>query len=64
MDDEKEGALLGVKNYEEDLKEKVRLVQAQNPGAAQYDKLGHDLEHNQPVNKENFTCFYLMSLYR
>lgn len=49
MDNEEEGALLGVENYKQDLKEEIRLVQAQNPGTAQDDKLGHDLEHNQPV---------------
>lgn len=44
VDDEEEGALLGVEDYKHDLKEKVHLVEAQNPGAAQYYKLGHDLE--------------------
>lgn len=48
MDDEEEGALLGVQNYKEDLKEKVCLVETQNPGTAQYDKLSHNLEQNQP----------------
>lgn len=49
VDNEEEGALLGVENYKQDLKEEIRLVQAQNPGTAQDDKLGHDLEQNQPV---------------
>lgn len=53
VDNEEEGALLGVKNDEEDLEEEVGLVQAQNPGTAQYDKLGHNLEQNQPTNNEN-----------
>lgn len=44
MDDEEEGALLGVEKDEEDLEEEVALVQTKNPGAAQYDKLGKDLE--------------------
>lgn len=52
MDDEEEGALLGVKNDEHDPKEKIHLVQTQNPGAAQYDKLSHNLEQNQPVKKK------------
>lgn len=53
MDDEEERALLGVQDYEKHLKEEIRLVQAQNPGTAQYDKLGQDLEHNQPADKTN-----------
>ena len=53
MDDEEEGALLGVKEDEEDLEEKIWLVQAQNPGAAQDDKLGQDLEHDQSANNTN-----------
>ena len=53
VDDEEEGALLGVKNYEQDLKEQIGLVQAQNPGAAQYEKLSHDLEQNQPETKKD-----------
>lgn len=44
VDNEKEGALLGVENDEEHLEEEISLVQTQNPGAAQYDKLGHNLE--------------------
>lgn len=52
MDNEEEGALLGVKNDEHDPKEKIHLVQTQNPGAAQYDKLSHNLEQNQPVKKK------------
>ena len=51
MDNEEEGVLLGVENYKQDLKEEIRLVEAQNPGTAQDDKLGHDLEQNQPVKK-------------
>lgn len=54
MDNEEEGALLGVKDYEHDLKEKICLVQTQNPGTAQNDKLSHDLEQNQPVKKWEF----------
>lgn len=64
MDDEEEGALLGVQNDEQDLKEQVCLVETQNPGTAQYDELGHDLEQNQPAKEKrdlnevdvNFTC--------
>lgn len=52
VDDEEEGALLGVQNYKQDLKEKVRLVETQNPGTAQNDKLGHNLEQNQPVEEK------------
>lgn len=44
VDNEEEGALLGVENYEEHLEEEISLVQTQNPGAAQYDELGHDLK--------------------
>lgn len=44
MDDKQEGALLGVENDEHDLKEKIGLVETQNPGTAQYHKLGHNLE--------------------
>lgn len=51
MHNEKECALLGVEEDEENLEEKVRLVQAQDPRTAQYDKLGHDFEHNQPVKQ-------------
>lgn len=51
MDDEEEGALLGVEEDEQDLKEEIGLVQTQDPGAAQNDKLGHDLEQNQSVEK-------------
>ena len=51
MDDEEEGSLLGVKNYKQDLKEKIGLVQAQNPGTAQDDELSDDLEQNQPVKE-------------
>lgn len=40
VDDVEEGALLGIKDYKENLKEEIGLIQAQNPGAAQYDKLG------------------------
>ena len=58
VDDEEEGALLGVKNYKEHPEEEVCLVQAQYPGTAQYDKLGHDLEHNQPVNNDNLISFF------
>jgi len=50
--DEEEGALLGVQENEEDLKENVCLEQAQNPRTAQYDKLGQDFEHNQPGRTE------------
>lgn len=58
MDDEEEGALLGVQDYEQDLKEKVCLVETQNPGTAQYDKLGHNLEQNQPAKeKRDFEFF-------
>lgn len=64
VDDEEEGALLGVQNDEQDLKEQVCLVDTQNPGTAQYDELGHDLEQNQPAMEKgdlnevdvNFTC--------
>lgn len=52
MDDEEEGALLGVQNYKEDLKEQVCLVEPQNPGTAQYDKLGHNLEQNHPAEEK------------
>lgn len=52
MDDEEEGALLGVQDYEQHLKEKVCLVETQNPGTAQYDKLGHNLEQNQPAKEK------------
>lgn len=52
VDDEEEGALLGVQNYKEDLKEKVYLVDPQNPGTAQYDKLSHNLEQNQPAEEK------------
>lgn len=52
VDNIEEGALLGVENDEEDLKEKVWLVQAYNPGTAQYDKLSHNLEHNQSEKKK------------
>lgn len=52
MDDEEEGALLGVEDDEQDLKEEIGLVQTQDPGAAQNDKLGHDLEQNQSAKKE------------
>lgn len=51
VNDEEEGALLRVQNDEHDLKEKICLVQTQNPGTAQYDKLGYNLEQNQPVKK-------------
>lgn len=51
VNDEEEGSLLRVQNDEHDLKEKIRLVQTQNPGTAQYDKLGYNLEQNQPVKK-------------
>ena len=47
--DEEEGALLGVEQDEEHLEEEVGLVQAQNPSAAQDDRLGQDLEHDQPA---------------
>jgi len=47
--DEEEGALLGVEHYEEHLEEDVGLVQTQDPSAAQDDKLGQDLEHDQPA---------------
>lgn len=58
VDDEEEGALLGVQDYEQDLKEKVCLVETQNPGTAQYDKLGHNLEQNQPAKeKRDFEFF-------
>lgn len=52
MDDEEEGALLGVQHYKQHLKEKVCLVETQNPGTAQYDKLSHNLEQNQPVEEK------------
>lgn len=52
VDDEEEGALLGVQNYKQDLKEKVCLVETQNPGTAQYDKLGHNLEQNHPAEEK------------
>lgn len=52
MDDVEEGSLLGIKNYEEDLEEKVWLIKAQNPGTAQYDKLSQDLEQNQSADKK------------
>lgn len=52
VDDEEEGALLGVQNYKQDLKEKVCLVETQNPGTAQYDKLSHNLEQNQPAEEK------------
>ncbi len=52
MNDEKEGTLLGVKNYEQDLKEEICLVEAKNPGTAQNDKLGHNLEQYQPEKKK------------
>lgn len=51
--DEEEGALLGVEQYEEHLEEEVGLVQTQDPSAAQDDKLGQDLEHDQPAKKFN-----------
>lgn len=51
VDDEKEGALLGVQNDEQDLKEQVCLVDTQNPSTAQYDELGQDLEQNQPAKE-------------
>lgn len=44
VDNEEEGALLGVEDDEEHLEEEISLVQTQNPGAAQDDELGHDLE--------------------
>lgn len=44
VDNEEEGTLLGVENDEEHLEEEISLVQTQNPGAAQYDKLGNNLE--------------------
>lgn len=52
VDDEEEGALLGVQHDEQDLKEQVCLVETQNPGTAQYDELGHDLEQNQPAKEK------------
>lgn len=68
VDDEEEGALLGVQNYEEDLKEQVCLVEPQNPGTAQYDKLGHNLEQNHPAEEKRdfqlhvgFCCSSLQS---
>lgn len=51
VDDEEEGALLGVEDDEQDLKEEIGLVQTQDPGAAQNDKLGHNLEQNQSAKK-------------
>lgn len=51
--DEEEGALLGVEQYEEHLEEEVGLIQTQYPSAAQDDKLGQDLEHDQPAKKFN-----------
>ena len=47
--DEEEGALLGVEQDEEHLEEEVGLVQTQDPSAAQDDRLGQDLEHDQPA---------------
>lgn len=61
MNDEEEGALLRVQNDEHDLKEKIRLVQTQNPGTAQYDKLGYNLEQNQPVKKFLSGCCQKLS---
>lgn len=52
VDDEEEGALLGVQNYKQDLKEKVCLVETQNPGTAQYEKLSYNLEQNQPAEEK------------
>lgn len=52
VDNEEEGALLGIQNYKQDLKEKVCLVETQNPGTAQYDKLSHNLEQNQPAEEK------------
>ena len=47
--DEEEGALLGVEQDEEHLEEEVGLVQTQDPSAAQDDRLGQYLEHDQPA---------------
>lgn len=56
MYNEQECPLLGVEHDEEDLEEKVGLVQAQNPRTAQYDKLCQDFENNQP-EKQKVWCF-------
>lgn len=52
VNDEEEGALLGVQNYEQDLKEKVCLVETQNPGTSQNHKLRHNFEQNQPAKEK------------
>lgn len=52
VDNEEEGALLGVEDDEEHLEEEISLVQTQNPGAAQYDELGHDLEQNHSAEEK------------
>lgn len=71
VDDEEEGALLGVENYKQDLEEEVGLVQAENPGAAQYDKLGNNFEQNQSVKNEKIrvfisvhTCYNTSAIFR
>lgn len=52
VDNEEERALLGVEDDEEHLEEEISLVQTQNPGAAQYDELGHDLEQNHSAGRK------------
>lgn len=52
VDDEEEGALLGVQNYKKNLKEEVCLVETKNPGTAQNDKLSHNLEQNHPAEEK------------
>lgn len=47
VNDVEEGALLGVKEDEEVLGDRACLVEAQDPGTAQYDKLGQNLEDYQ-----------------
>lgn len=47
MDDVEKGALLRVQNYEKNLQDKTWLEQAQNPCAAQDDKLSQNLKQNQ-----------------
>lgn len=52
VDNEQEGPLLGVEQNEHNLEEEVALVQTQDPGTAQDDKLGQDLEQNQSEKKK------------
>lgn len=59
MDDEEEGALLGVEDYKEDLKEEIGLVQAQDPGTAEDDELSYDLKEDQPVRTTHLGCHLL-----